>query len=243
MPQGRMAEYPARNEEAFPALDPKVSTVRYPFSRRSAPAVQPPKGAGIVILNGPERTITPANNNEEAHPVVSQKRAKKAQREAKRKTKKANESVRTSGFTAVDEADLDVVEQGLGHSLLGSPVLKRTSDAVEEVLSRDPISSPQELMRDSQVDSPLRASVEEDTDLVISILPSPPLVPLTTHGKHDHWMRFSRFFVVDQLTAPSLQFFEGCCHGSSCLFEIHGVTDCPFHKPRKLGTVFQCYAL
>lgn len=243
LPQGHVAGYPARDEKAFPALDLKVNTVNNLFSRPSAPAVQPPTGGGIISLNGPERTFTPAHNNQEAHPVVSQKKAKKSQREDKRKTKKMSESVRPSGPTAVDEASLDVVEQSLGHSLFGDPVLTCASNAVEEVPSRDLIFPPQELMRDAQVDASSRASLEEDTDFVISILPSPVVVPHTTHGKHDHWMRFSRFFVVDQLTAPLLQFFEGCSHGSSCLFETHGVPDCPFHKPRKLCTILQSYSL
>lgn len=235
IPRGRIAGSSARDEEAFPALNPKVNTVNRLSYRPEAHAVQSPTDCRIVGLDGPEREIIPNYNNQEAHPVVSQKKAKKTQLGAKRKAKKINEPEEKSSSTVVNEAHLEVAQQGSGHPLLGSPVL----DSAHNTLKESAILSPKGSMKDAQVYTPVKASVEDVAELVVSVLPSCPSAPQTTHGKHDHWMRFSRAFIVDQLTAPLLQSFAGCSHGSSCLFESNGIPDCPFHEPRKLNSISQ----
>ncbi|KAF2631222.1 hypothetical protein BU25DRAFT_481786 [Macroventuria anomochaeta] len=217
-----------RNE--FPALYLPVKAPKSISPKSDAPAVQPTTEDEIAGLRGPERAITPDNDTGNAHPIVSQKKAKKAQREAKRKVKKVSDPEETSSPTAVEEAGVEKVEQGFSETLLGSSTVNSASHAMEKMPPQSPVSL-RELIDDGKVDASIGAVEEQITVLVVPKAPSPPTLPYTTHGKHDHWTRFARVFIVDQLTAPLLQSFEGCSHGSSCRFESHGVPDCPFHEP------------
>ena len=218
----------------YPALSLPVKAHKRAPIASDAPAVQPPAENENVSLRGPERAITPDNGTRDAHPIVSQKKAKKAQREAKRKAKKVSSAEETTSPTAMEESGLKGVEQSFAETLLGSPMASSSSHALDEVPAQSSISRARKPIDGAKVDASIVAAVEQDTDLDVPTESSPSGISYTTDGKHDHWMRFSRVFVVDQLTVPLLQPFENCSHGSSCRFESHGIPDCPFHEPRRL---------
>lgn len=233
-PKGSVAEFSNVDDEELLTLDVNSNAAESLSSRSKARAVQSSVDDKTFGFKGPERAITPEHVVQEAHPAVSQKKAKKAQREAKRKAKKVSDPEQTLNPITVDAVSFEVDEQGFEHTLLGNPAADNASNAMGDVFIHSLSSSSRELIYGAQVDATISVAVEHDTGAIVSNLPSPPPTLYTTHGKHEHWMRFSRVFVVDQLTVPLLQSFEGCPHGSSCLFESHGEPDCPFHEPRKL---------
>lgn len=222
------------SQHCFPSLGFPVKKIQPCLTPPSALAVQPPSGDVIRSLQGPESPLTPFQAADDGHPAVSQKKAKKAQREAKRKAKKTTEgSEKASSPTVEEKASL---QQAAGDSY--EEPLENLSDSngsnfEEESPSHSSAEHTKELFESVQDDIEV-AAVEEQATLVETL--SKPLytsILRTTHGKHDHWVRFTRAFVVDQLTIPLLQSSEGCSHGSSCRFESNGIPDCPFHEPRK----------
>ncbi|KAJ4989110.1 hypothetical protein SVAN01_05372 [Stagonosporopsis vannaccii] len=234
MPEGHMNEHSGLDNTVFPALIPRVNTTKSLSFLSKARAVQPLPDDEILSLNGAECAITTDRDDQDAHPVVSQKMVKKAQRKAEHKAKKINKLEAMPSPIMVNGPSLESVEQGSDLSLLGSAACDGFSHVMKGLPSQGAVNSPRELVDDAQVHAPIRDAVEGDADLVTSISPSLPSlqsIQHTAHGRHEHWMRFSRFFAVDQLTIPLLQPAEGGSHGSSCLFERHGVSDCPFHEP------------
>ncbi|KAH6614183.1 hypothetical protein C7974DRAFT_72385 [Boeremia exigua] len=244
--QGSMAERATEHEEVSAAPHERVEPLKRVAARSSAPAVQLPMEHENVGLQGPEGAISPNHDTRDAHPVVSQKKAKKAQREAKRKAKKVSIPEETANPTAVDPVGLGVTEQVFRETLLDAPLAKYTSHAMEDVsplrsssLSRDLADGDKD-----NTDTGLVAKQNNDPGFPIEL--TPPTILHTTHGKHNHWARFSSAFIVDRLTSPLLQSLEACSPGSSCLFESHGVLDCPFHEPRcDCGDplLIQCYLM
>lgn len=172
-------------------------------------------------------------DTKDPHPVVSQKKAKKAQREAKRKAKKVSSPGEALDPTAYREASTEADEQISPQILPATLVAIEASNTTGEVSHNGSVSPAAFELTNSDEGT---SSVVAELQNAISHAPigTPPNeVPYTFHGKHDHWTRFSRIFNVDQLTLPDLKAFESCSHGSSCRFESHGVPDCPFHDPRK----------
>lgn len=211
----------------FPALSSTFRASRVGPTRSNAPAVQTPQDMA-ASLRGPERALTPVSDSKVAHPVVSQKKAKKAQREAKRKAKKVSDPEEASSPITVNNANRANLEQGISSV---NATVNDTSDARDNVKLQDHASEAASQSAVGQI-LPDMVGIVIVEEQVTTAVP-PPILSYTTHGKHDHWTRFTRNFIVDQLTAPLLQSFEGCSHGSSCLFESHGIRDCPFHEPRK----------
>ena len=225
---------PKVNEHQFPSLGSFPEKARAASTISDALAVQPPAGDFSSSLQGPERLITSVEDNDKWHPVVSQKKAKKAQREAKRKAKKVSESSEeTLSPTAEGEADFEQIAQESFGELPSASTDCEASSAMDVMAPQDPVDSVVELTTDDKGGVSSVATKEQVTVADAPSEPSSSPLSRTTHGKHDHWTRFSRAFAVDQLTVPLLQSFEGCSHGSSCRFESQGVPDCPFHEPRK----------
>ncbi|KAJ4379614.1 hypothetical protein N0V86_004795 [Didymella sp. IMI 355093] len=223
---------PGLDERHFPSLDPPMKTPQSALIPFDVLAVKSPAEDATISLRGPESMITPVEDNNKWHPVVSQKKAKKAQREAKRKAKKVSESSEeTLSPTSVEEASLKQAARDPSKESSRGSTDRDDSNLVDKMCSRSPSDPVIELIDDGKDDLSIVA-VEEQIALVDTPL-EPTFTPIsrTTHRKHDHWTRFMRMFAVDQLTVPVLQSFEGCLHGSSCRFESHGVPDCPFHEP------------
>jgi hypothetical protein len=226
---------PGLDERHFPSLHPPANNPRSACIPFDVLAVKSPAENATVSLQGPERMITPAEDSDKWHPVVSQKKAKKAQREAKRKAKKVSESSEeTLSPTSEEEASLTQATRGPSKESSRGSADRDDSNVVDKMYPQSPSDPVIELIDDGEDDVGIVA-VEEQIAIVDTPLePTFTPIPRTTHRKHDHWTRFMRTFTVDQLTIPALQLFEGCAHGSSCRFESHGVPDCPFHEPREL---------
>jgi hypothetical protein len=189
-----------------------------------APAVQAPLA---WAAQEPESFVPETEEPENGHPAVSQKKKSKKAREAKRKAKKLNSSAELANEPAEEDK---VTEEP-----------KINVDIVSKSASKPQDPEPEEAKRDQDLRSQQAAvdtgsQIQEVVEPVVVVLeppekPSPVPTPVTKHGKHKHWTRFTRIFVVDQLTDPFLPSFAGCSHGTSCAFEANDVQDCPFHEP------------
>lgn len=200
-----------------------------PDSRSTAPAVQPVDSAAFPSLKGPDRFLEdnkPAMDPVIPHPVVSQKKAKKYEREARRKAKK----VVVEEVTAAVPQDED--------SLM--PELALTDDNEPEI---DPLGE-HESFSTIPADEILTAATAEavtteDETLLAEVhsavvaVSQPSSLPVTSHDKHTNWANFKRKLVVDQLTAPILPSSSDHMHPTLCVCETHDVLDCPFHPPCK----------
>jgi hypothetical protein len=154
--------------------------------------------------------------------VVSQKKAKKYEREARRKAKKAVELA-----TVVVEPQVPV-----------APDTVALQDPTSAVKPSNRFDSSVVLLSDAVlIETTVEVVTTHIDDLepavgLANIAPPEPLA-ITNSSKHLHWLKFKRQFIVDQLTDPCLTLWPGCSHGTSCAFEAHGVVDCPFHQPRE----------
>ncbi|KAJ8112033.1 hypothetical protein OPT61_g5508 [Boeremia exigua] len=232
--QDPLDEHLRKSEEDFPSLNPRVKASKSVWVKSTAPAVQPSTEVEKFGHQGPEHAVALDHEAKDTHPVVSQKKAKKVQREARRKAKKVGSSAETSNPAMGDKAGVETIERGICETSgidLTTYHSHTTGKSMQEVSSE--ITVP--LLRPSSDSGETCASsgvvAEQNTGPKVSLDSIAPVVPYTTHGKHEHWTRFARYFAVDQLTIPLLQTFVGCSHGSSCLFESYKVLDCPFHEP------------
>jgi hypothetical protein len=201
-----------------------------------APAVQAPAEVAVTKSKGQDRFIDAGDIAvEEAavgHAAVSQKKAKKHEREARRKAKKTSEQEEHVVATADPVEKKPAVSQRI-------PGLTITTHAKPKVVLVD---DPARKLAVTSVD--IEATVRITEALVEPtgpFLPAP--IPTIYNSKHMHWTKFQRQFIVDQLTSPLLKAWTGCSHGTSCVFEIHDVPDCPFHEPRTYAKWFSCYLL
>jgi hypothetical protein len=192
-----------------------------------APAVQ---AASAWASNVPDSFVVEPEEPENGHPAVSQKKISKKAREAKRKAKKLGLPTEPEDEAAQEDAPEDLGEEiDIGFRGTSTPL----GAAVKDLEHNDELSSPRE---DSNADSEAPEAVKSvvvvpDFPKKTSLVPSPPPMPVTKSGKHMHWNRFKRNFVVDQLTDPCLPSWSGCSHRTSCAFETNDVPDCPFHEP------------
>ncbi|KAF1944313.1 hypothetical protein EJ02DRAFT_398438 [Clathrospora elynae] len=199
-----------------------------------APAV---RSLPAYASNEPEGFVAEMPEPTNGHPAVSQKKKAKKAREAKRKAKKFSSEEEDEHTPAVQHDAADKPINEIDTASMNSPTTP-VADAVYE----DDINSldiPEALpLHWGEVDDDFDINAVADADVLISKpyekpSPTPPtaLVPVTKSGKHMHWLRFTRNFIVDQLTDPCLATWVGCAHGTSCAFEHNNVPDCPFHEP------------
>jgi hypothetical protein len=213
VPDTRRSEGPRRgpNLSPFVATEfPKLSSA----SRRSsddattkAPAVQAPSAWAI---NEPESFVAETEELENGHPVVSQKKKSKKAREAKRKAKKLNVSTELADDPldqeeATEEAkdDVEIISKDAS--------IQHESELEDAQRYQELCSPPGDVDTDSHTDVVEQVVVDPE----LSEEPSPAPMPITKHGKHMHWARFNRNFVVDQLTDPFLPSWSGCSHRTS----------------------------
>ena len=227
------------------ATEHNIKALSYIGREVKAPAVQAPSDGTTAGLRGPERALMSNDQAEDGHPIVSQKKTKKAQREAKRKAKKVSQPEETSSPTADENSGNEESPASCDETFLSDAITVAASTATDEMPLHTSISPVRELIDDTQDDAVSTDTVvlaEQAVAPAAPALASPTALPYTTHSRHDHWIRFTRVFLVDQLTVPLLQSFEGCTHGSSCRFEGQEVPDCPFHEPRKSSLTFEICA-
>jgi hypothetical protein len=207
--------------------------------------VQPPDASAVTSSKGPDRFIeadhTSVTDTAVAHAIVSHKKTKKYEREARRKAKKAGlqEQTPTVLETTRQDEDLDTAlaaDEGIPHDL---------SNDIES--SRAPPLDA--IMIETQVETvsgPAAELLELEPCAVLPGQSSPMPLRVTNNSKHMHWVKFKRQFIVDQLTGPFLPSSSGCSHSTTCVYESNGVQDCPYHAPRMylenltLGFVTNC---
>jgi hypothetical protein len=173
----------------------------------------------------PESFVIETEDYASGHPIVSQKKKAKKAQEAKRKSKKqsTSEEVVTGDLNKDVNEEITVLAQGLS-----TPPEVKLDTGVLDIDKK---------LQSYWVDAKTGDMITEAVVEPIAIISGPisevsPMV-VTKHGKHMHWIRFLRNFVVDQLTNPSSPSWSGCSQNTSCHFENNNVPDCPFHEPRK----------
>lgn len=186
-----------------------------------APEVRAPPVATVTASNGPECMIDP----KDGHAAVSQKKTKKYEREAKRKAKKTVSQAESVADDADDSSCLMTVEalDELEVAKEASPMSAAAQEDVIHTSIPTPFQDPESTQEVTNTDAQHTTASDPRG---LSSLP----LPVTDNGKHSHWMRFKRHFLVDQLTDPALASGSGCSHGT-CIFETNNVQDCPFHEP------------
>ncbi|KZM23925.1 zinc ion binding [Ascochyta rabiei] len=211
---GPVAKHLSSDEYALSTWKPNMDVFKLASTNSDAPAVQAPIDEGAVSLKGPDRTLTLQNGTEDAHPVVSQKKAKKMQREARRKAKKMSDLETTSSPTASAGVDGEEYPQALYEMSSSASKVDESSDAADQTTAHTRAPELKAHTNNDKIEPNLPNIVvvpAKDDMLEISAGTTAPVVIYTTYGKHDHWTRFARVFIVDQLTAPLLQSFEIYC--------------------------------
>jgi hypothetical protein len=164
----------------------------------------------------------------DGHPVVSQKKVKKYEREARRKAKKT-----VSQASSVTDLAEDRDFHGTSKDLEILVVTNRTSPtsaAAREEVALASFAPP--LQKPKITKETVDTNFQHAAACEPKVASSTPLT-VTSNGRHLHWMRFKRYFIVDQLTDPFLTEGSRCSHGA-CVFETNNVQNCPFHEPRKI---------
>ncbi|KAI4937730.1 hypothetical protein J4E85_000165 [Alternaria conjuncta] len=176
----------------FPNLSASRSSSDEPYS--PAPAVKPPKAWG---MSAPESFTTETEDSVNGHPAISQKKKAKKAREAKRKAKK--QSIPEAAISLPDlrnEATEDVYDVGdvLAQS---APMLPETilynkdRDSSQDVLSYTESANDHDASTEV-VSEPI--STDATFAKGVSPVPLPePLLPVTKHGKHMHWISTGPF--------------------------------------------------
>jgi len=188
-------------------------------------------------MSVPESFTTGTEDSANGHPAISQRKKAKKAREAKRKAKK--QSIPEAAISLPDlrnEATEDVYD-------VGDVLAQSASMLPETILYNKDRDSSQDVLAYTESANDHDASIEvvsepisTDTTFAQGVSPVPlpePVLPITKHGKHMHWIRFARRFISDQLTNPFPPSWDGCSHSTSCSFENNDFLDCPFHEPRK----------
>ncbi|KAG9193094.1 hypothetical protein G6011_03129 [Alternaria panax] len=207
---------------------PDLSVAGSPFNNTytQTHAVKPPIAWGS---KEPESFVAEAEDDISTHPMVSQKKKAKKAREAKRKTKKHSTS------EEIPNGDVDeLVEEETDASArdLSAPPETNLDTNVKDIDKTLQLYS----MSTNTEHQVIEAVVEPTTmipEFINSTSPVPPPEPVTVtkHGKHMHWIRFTRIFVVDQLTNPYSPSSSSYSHSTLCSFENNNIPDCPFHEP------------
>jgi hypothetical protein len=201
---------------------------------RTAPEVEPPAPLSVTVSSVPDgfvdSSVTAVDRPDTGHDIVSQKKAKKYAREAQRKARKKQEKVASIDLASNDrtttiQIDLKSIDDDSTRSDIAS-ANNPLSGSVTEALPFGTL--------DEFVNTPIAVQSIPDFLVVLHSPQSSPCrpspVPLRTvhSGKHIHWMRFERQFIVDQLSGPFLAFDHGCTHLNTCLFQSTDEIDCPF---------------
>jgi hypothetical protein len=199
--------------------------------------VRPPK---TWSTQEPESFVTETEDCTNDQPAISQKKKAKKAREAKRKAKKQSVVEETVGSSnpqneATEYAgkEIDVLPQG-AFTPLEAKNNSKVRDDDNELPSCRINANGKDVIAEVVVEAvaPVPGSAQE-----VPPLPLPEPMPITKHGKHMHWTRFVRKFLVDQLTNPLPASCSGCSHSTPCPFENSGIPDCPFHEPRRFITI------
>ncbi|KAL5115099.1 hypothetical protein ACEQ8H_007014 [Pleosporales sp. CAS-2024a] len=194
------------------------------------PAVQPPEHTTVTASKVPEGFVSCSESVAEeptvTHAVMSQRKVKKHEREARRKAKKSVAQLVAEPNVGMITGKGDHKEQCHDASTNISAVsIEHTSNHESSESSRD------EMMDDAMSTLAAKKSDSEPCIPPANDTPSPVLPRKTYNSKHIHWMQFECHFIFDRLTGPLLPADVGCNHSNTCVFETNGEVDCPYHKP------------
>lgn len=223
-------------------------------SKASAPAVQAPAATAVSSSNAPVqllKLLPETTESTQDHPVVSQKKLKKASREAKRKANKMLPEKPTMD-TVPDLGNNTFILADRLQNIALDTATTPISDS-QDAIGNQKFSTSEALVSDHEEAKqlePVASAIVSDAstpevlgEFASSTSPTLSLPALTKNGKHMHWTKFTRNFTVDQLAAPHLpSSWLNCSYDISCAFESGGVVDCPFHEPRKY-TYVVCYTM
>jgi hypothetical protein len=198
--------------------------------------VQPPETSTVTTSSGPDGfmeagdTAVDDNADDEAtdgHAIVSQKKAKKHEREARRKAKKAGLQQQISDTVEgiPDDEELNSTHDTAPTADDGSTLYFPNKDESSRALPPDSV-----LVK--TVVEMVYSPVADVLELDLAEEQSPAPLHVTNNSKHVNWVKFQRQFMVDQLTIPFLPSSMVCSHSNTCVFEANDVPDCPFHPPR-----------
>lgn len=227
------------DESEYPELVPSVVNPTK-ITRTVAPAVQALPTAAISVTNEPEEfEITVDTWIEDAIDCSpsTQKKAKKALREAKRKAKKVGvqEEVAHSSSVLENSSDnaLDTFDMAVSEASTSPVSVEGDHNMNRQKTSKPTVTCTTEIDL-AQVDMSVHPNVSQSKSKIDpESLPSPTTLPIVPLDKHSDWMDFTRYLAVDQLSEPLRLPRLGCPHEDHCIFEDSGVVDCPIHEPRK----------
>lgn len=220
------------NDSEFPTLSTSPKTPDQISAGNRKITAQSSVKSGSIRESDPTRATIREGNALETHPIVSQKKAKKVQREAKRKAKKVGTPEKVDGPIVMEVAGEGATAEDCLPTSMSTSVFAGIPDTMGDSHQLDPESFAERLIENEDGDASIVAG-EQTSVLSASSSSSDPTTLRTSHSKHDHWLRFLREFKVDQLTIPYLRPSDNCSHESPCSFESQGIPDCPFHEPRK----------
>ncbi|KAH5535154.1 hypothetical protein HBI27_173950 [Parastagonospora nodorum] len=188
----------------------------------------------VTASKGPESFVvpseTPANVSPAGHAIVSQKKAKKYEREARRKAKKLVVDEDADVALDITTADHDTIVEADHPRELDASANPGDSLITKEVLN--PLLEGSLFKMPAEDATVVATDEPEPEPCVAPLVTTSPPPPLTVHNsKHSHWKRFERQFTVDQLAEPFLSGDSGCAHLNTCVYETSGEVDCPYHKP------------
>jgi hypothetical protein len=198
-------------------------------------SVQPPEASTVTASRGPDQFVesdfTMATCTAVGHAIVSQKKTKKYEREARRKAKKAGLQEQALDIIKVTSIDGDV---NLTHdtTLVDDEVVAFYCPSEDDSSSTIPLDIILIETAVKTVSSPVADMLEFESCAVVLDQSSSVPLHVTNNTKHMHWLKFKRQFMVDQLTSPLLSKSLGCTHDSTCVYMSNDVLDCPFHEPR-----------
>lgn len=201
-----------------------------------SPFVQSPPNEAISLTRMPESFIDHAVDHItitlKTEPVLSHKKKAKKEREARRKARKV--LVLGEIFDRSPDADTKVLVED-----------EVDLTTVKELSHRTSSECPND--ENEVMESAGAYQTEDDSgennfglmklDAVCSRRSAkvfPFEIPVTKHGKHVHWHRFTRNLIVDQPTTPLMVNWHTPHNGTPenavhCAFERYSEPDCPFH--------------
>ncbi|KAG9202990.1 hypothetical protein G6514_003771 [Epicoccum nigrum] len=186
---------PGCDQDGFPAL---VTSSKIPTAALLGLDELSAQSPSQISIGGATECATKhERDTEDPHPVVSQKKVKKAQREFKRKAKKLgspNEALDPTTYKEVGpKADDHSSSQILSNTLLAI----KASNATGEVSHHGSVSPAAVELTNSDEGTSSVIAESQNANFHFPAGTTPKEVLYTFHGKHDHWMRFSRIFDVD----------------------------------------------
>jgi hypothetical protein len=165
-----------------------------------SPSVQLADSSLVTASKGPESFVapseTPSDVSPAGHAILSQKKAKKYEREARRKAKKLVEDEDADVALNVTTEDHATIIEANHPRELDASTNPGDSLITKEVLDSLPEGS---LFKMPAEDATVVVTDETEPEPCVAppLTTSPP-PPLTVHNsKHSHWTRFERQFTVD----------------------------------------------